>query len=78
MYIITAFFVEFDGNGEDNNENIYIDTQTGLLLKDDGRHKAVQSIIVIRQLPPKQFVQKGFIWKDNGAHKVLKRIIVLC
>jgi hypothetical protein len=47
MYIITDFFVEFDGNGEDNNEN-NIDIQTGLILKDDGRHKAVQSIIVIR------------------------------
>ena len=46
MYKITVFFVELDGNGEDNNEN-NIDIQTGLILKDDGRHKAVQSIIVI-------------------------------
>jgi hypothetical protein len=47
MYKITDFFVELDGNGEDNNEN-NIDIQIGLILKDDGRHKAVQSIIVIR------------------------------
>jgi hypothetical protein len=40
-------FVEFKGNGEDNNEN-NIDIQTGLILKEDGRHKAVQSIIKIR------------------------------
>jgi hypothetical protein len=46
MYIITGFFVEFDGSGEDNNEN-NIDIQTGLILEDGGRHKAVQSIIVI-------------------------------
>ena len=46
MYIITDFFVEFDGNGEDNNEN-NIDIQTGLILKEDGRHKDVQSIIKI-------------------------------
>ncbi len=39
-------FVEFNGNGEDNNEN-NIDVQTGLILNKDGRHKAVLSIIVI-------------------------------
>ncbi len=39
--------VEFNGNGEDNNEN-NIDIQTGLILNNDGRHKAVQSIIVFR------------------------------
>jgi len=47
------------------------------LLKEDGRHKAVLTIIVIRSLPLKQFVQKGFKWKHNGTHKVLKRIIVI-
>jgi hypothetical protein len=46
MYKITELFVEFNGNGEDNENNI--DIQTGLILKDDGRHKAVQSVIVIR------------------------------
>jgi hypothetical protein len=46
MYIIMIFFVEFNGYGEDNNEN-NIDIQPGLILKDHGRHKAVQSIIVI-------------------------------
>jgi hypothetical protein len=46
MYKITFFFVDLDENGEDNNEN-NIDIQTGLILKDDGRHKAVQSMIVI-------------------------------
>jgi hypothetical protein len=46
MYIIMDFFVEFYGNREDNNEN-NIAIQSGLILKNDGRHKAVQSIIVI-------------------------------
>jgi hypothetical protein len=46
MYKIMDFFVEFDGNGKDYNEN-KIDMQTGIILKNDGRYKAVQSIIVI-------------------------------
>ena len=54
-----------------------MDVQTGLILKEDGRHKAVLTIIVIRSLPLKQFVRKGFKWKYNGTHKVLKRIIVI-
>jgi len=45
--------------------------QTGLILKEDGRH------IVIRSLPLKQFVRKGFKWKYNGTHKVLKKNIVI-
>jgi len=51
--------------------------QTGLILKEDGRHKAVLTIIVIRSLPLKQFVRRGFKWKYNGTHKVLKRIIAI-
>ncbi len=39
-------FVEFDRNGADNNEN-HMDVQTGLILKEDGRHKAVLIITVI-------------------------------
>jgi hypothetical protein len=46
MHIITGLLVEFDRHGEDNNEN-NIDVHTGLILKEDGRQKAVQSIIVI-------------------------------
>ena len=38
------FLKEKTCNQKENN----IDIQTGLILHDDGRHKAVQSIIVIR------------------------------
>ncbi len=55
-----------------------MDVQTGLILKEDVRHKAVLTIIVIRYLPQKQFVWKGYKWKYNGTHKVLKKIIVIC
>ena len=40
-------FVEFDGNGADNNGN-NMDVQTGLIWKDDGTHQDIQIIIVIR------------------------------
>ena len=58
-------------------ENVNMDVQTGLILKEDGRHKAVLTIIVICSLPRKRFVCKGFTWKYNGTHQVLKRIIVI-
>jgi len=54
-----------------------MDVQTGLILKKDGRHKAVLTIIVICSFPLKQFVWKGFKWKYNGTYKVLKKIIVI-
>ncbi len=57
-------------NKKFSNKN-NIDVQTGLILKEDGRHKAVLTIIV-------RFVWKGLKWKYNGTHKVLKRIIVIC
>ncbi len=49
-FVCTSYrdcFVEFVGNGADNNEN-NMDVQTGLILKEDGRHKAVLTITVIR------------------------------
>jgi len=54
-----------------------MDKQTGLILKEDGRHKTVLTIIVIRSLQQKQFVRKGFKWKYNGTHKVLKRLLLI-
>ncbi len=43
-------FVEFNGTGEDDNEK-YVCLQTGFIWNDDGTHKAILSIIVIRKLP---------------------------
>ncbi len=54
-----------------------MDVQTGLILKEDGRHEAVLTIIIIRYLPRQRFVWKGFKWMYNGTHKVLKKFIVI-
>ena len=48
----------------------YVCLQTGFIWNDDGTHKAILSIIVIRKLPHEQF---DLVIKNNMTYLIILR-----